>query len=82
MQEPAAPVSFRAIRASDLALLRAFVRNLSRDTAYKRLLSVRMPTEEELVRWTAIGWPSGTHWAFAPSASRMPSPRRSPSTLP
>lgn len=52
--ETAAPVTFRSIRASDLALLRGFVRKLSRDTAYKRLLSGRTPSEEELARWTAI----------------------------
>lgn len=49
-----AAVTLRPIGASDLALLRAFVRTLSRDTSYNRLLSGRTPSEEELVRWTAI----------------------------
>ncbi|HYE39402.1 MAG TPA: GNAT family N-acetyltransferase [Ramlibacter sp.] len=49
-----APVTFRPIGAGDLQLLRQFVRGLSRETAYKRLLSGRTPTEEELGRWTAI----------------------------
>ena len=49
-----AALTLRPIRASDLPLLREFVRHLSRDTGYKRLLSGRTPTEEELRRWTAI----------------------------
>jgi hypothetical protein len=46
--------SLRSIRAGDLALLRRFVSRLSPDTAYKRLLSARTPSEDELQRWTAI----------------------------
>lgn len=52
--EAIAQVTFRSIRPGDLALLRGFVRELSRETAYRRLLSGRTPSEEELVRWTAI----------------------------
>ncbi|HEX2543612.1 MAG TPA: GNAT family N-acetyltransferase [Ramlibacter sp.] len=44
----------RPIRASDVALLRAFVQGLSRDTAYQWLLSGRTPTEPELRAWTSI----------------------------
>ncbi|RZL89397.1 MAG: N-acetyltransferase [Variovorax sp.] len=49
-----ADITLRPIRAADLPLLREFVRHLSPDTGYKRLLSGRTPTEEELRRWTAI----------------------------
>ena len=48
------PFIFRSIRAADLPLLREFVSRLSPGTGYKRLLSGRTPTEEELRRWTAI----------------------------
>jgi acetyltransferase len=47
-------ILLRPIRADDLPLLRHFVRHLSRETGYKRLLSGRTPTELELQRWTAI----------------------------
>lgn len=48
------PIPLRSIRAADLPLLREFVSRLSPGTGYKRLLSGRKPTEEELQRWTAI----------------------------
>ena len=54
IHETLAELTFRGIRAADLPLLRDFVRDLSRDTAYKRLLSGRMPTEDELRSWTSI----------------------------
>lgn len=47
-------VRFREIRADDYSMLHAFVHGLSRETAYKRLLSPRTPTDEELHRWSAI----------------------------
>jgi GNAT superfamily N-acetyltransferase len=47
-------VLIRSIGASDLELERAFVRGLSRDTSYQRLMSGRFPTEEELRRWTDV----------------------------
>lgn len=49
-----AAITLRPVRSSDLSLLRHFVWHLSRETGYKRLLSGRTPTEEELQRWTAI----------------------------
>jgi len=45
---------FRRIRAGDFGILRSFVHQLSPATGYKRLLSPRMPTDEELHRWSAI----------------------------
>ena len=47
-------VSIRRIEAADLPALRNFVSHLSRETGYKRLLSGRTPTEEELQRWCSI----------------------------
>lgn len=47
-------VRFRHIRAADFRMLHDFVHGLSPDTAYKRLLSPRMPTDDELHRWSAI----------------------------
>jgi acetyltransferase len=47
-------VRFREIRADDFSILHTFVHGLSRETAYKRLLSPRMPTDEELHRWAAV----------------------------
>ncbi|KWT64512.1 MULTISPECIES: GNAT family N-acetyltransferase [unclassified Variovorax] len=62
--EPASPISgvemrlrslhLRPIHPADLPLLREFVKHLSQDTGYKRLLSGRTPTEDELRRWSAI----------------------------
>lgn len=45
---------FRCIRAADFGILRSFVHQLSPATGYKRLLSPRMPTDDELRRWSAI----------------------------
>ncbi len=47
-------VRFRSIRASDFGILHSFVHHLSPETGYKRLLSPRMPTDDELHRWSAI----------------------------
>ena len=47
-------IRFRGIRASDYGILHSFVHHLSPETSYKRLLSPRMPTDEELHRWSAI----------------------------
>lgn len=47
-------VRFRNIRASDFRILHDFVHGLSPETSYKRLLSPRMPTDDELRRWSAI----------------------------
>lgn len=49
-----ASVRIRHIQAADYPLMKAFVSGLSRDTAYKRLMSPRTPTDDELRRWTAI----------------------------
>ena len=47
-------VRFRSIRAADFGILHSFVHRLSRETGYKRLLSPRTPTDDELRRWSAI----------------------------
>lgn len=47
-------VRFRDIRATDFQILRSFVHGLSPETGYKRLLSPRTPTDDELRRWSAI----------------------------
>jgi acetyltransferase len=47
-------VRFRDIRAADFQILHDFVHGLSPDTSYKRLLSPRTPTDDELHRWSAI----------------------------
>ncbi|MGJ7506051.1 N-acetyltransferase family protein [Variovorax sp. GT1P44] len=47
-------VRYRSIRAADFPMLHAFVHGLSPETGYKRLLSPRMPTDDELRRWSAI----------------------------
>lgn len=47
-------VSIRSIEPEDLPALRTFVNHLSRKTSYKRLLSGRTPTEEELQRWCSV----------------------------
>jgi RimJ/RimL family protein N-acetyltransferase len=47
-------VRFRTVRAADFQILHSFVHGLSRDTRYKRLLSPRTPTDDELRRWSAI----------------------------
>jgi acetyltransferase len=47
-------VRFRGIRAVDFQMLRSFVHGLSPETGYKRLLSPRTPTDDELRRWSAI----------------------------
>jgi acetyltransferase len=44
----------RAIRADDYPLLLAFVRGLSRATAYKRLMSGRTPADAEVRSWAEI----------------------------
>jgi GNAT superfamily N-acetyltransferase len=50
-------VHLRPIEPADLPLLREFVRRLSPGTGYKRLLSGRTPSEEELHRWTSADVP-------------------------
>lgn len=50
-------VRMRPIAPGDLPQLRRFARGLSRETAYKRLLSGRTPGEEELQRWCAVDRP-------------------------
>jgi GNAT superfamily N-acetyltransferase len=47
-------LTLRQIRQDDLSLLSEFVHGLSPATGYRRLLSGRTPTQEELRRWTAI----------------------------
>jgi len=47
-------VRFRSIRATDFGILHSFVHHLSPETGYKRLLSPRTPTDDELRRWSAI----------------------------
>ncbi|WP_309968737.1 GNAT family N-acetyltransferase [Variovorax guangxiensis] len=47
-------VRFRSIRAADLGILHSFVHHLSPETGYKRLLSPRTPSDDELRRWSAI----------------------------
>lgn len=58
MLAPPAPLAagliLRQIRQDDLPLLSDFVHGLSPTTSYRRLLSGRTPTQEELRRWTAI----------------------------
>lgn len=46
--------AIRPICAEDYPRMKEFVRTLSRDTAYKRLLSGRTPADEEIRRWTVI----------------------------
>lgn len=47
-------VRYRSIRAADFQILHDFVHGLSPETGYKRLLSPRMPMDDELRRWAAI----------------------------
>jgi acetyltransferase len=47
-------VTIRPIRAEDLALEQEFVNGLSKHTGYQRLMSVRRPSLEELMRFTDI----------------------------
>ena len=47
-------VRIRNIRADDFDRLHSFVHGLSPETGYKRLLSPRMPTDDELHRWSGI----------------------------
>jgi acetyltransferase len=55
LERPAvATPAVRKIRADDYLRLRDFVRGLSRDTSYKRLMSGRTPSDEEIRRWAAI----------------------------
>jgi RimJ/RimL family protein N-acetyltransferase len=49
-------VTIRPIRAEDLALEQEFVNGLSAHTGYQRLMSVRRPSLEELVRFTDIDY--------------------------
>ena len=49
-------VTIRPIRAADLALEQEFVSGLSPSTGYQRLMSVRRPSHEELVRFTDIDY--------------------------
>jgi acetyltransferase len=49
-----AKLAIRQIRAADYPPMQAFVRTLSRETAYKRLMSTRTPSDDELRRWTDI----------------------------
>ncbi|MDB5860822.1 MAG: GCN5-like N-acetyltransferaser [Ramlibacter sp.] len=49
-----AAIIIRSIRDTDLPLMQEFVRTLSRNTAYQRLMSPRTPSDEELRRWTEI----------------------------
>lgn len=44
----------RPIRASDLAMHSSFVSNLSLQSRFRRLLSTRLPEDEEVRRWTDI----------------------------
>ncbi len=48
------PVCIRAIRADDLSMHAEFVHGLSFQTGYSRLLSPRMPQDEELRRMTDV----------------------------
>ncbi|CAN5873367.1 hypothetical protein BH11PSE13_BH11PSE13_36750 [soil metagenome] len=48
------PVCIRAIRADDLSMHADFVHGLSFQTGYSRLLSPRMPQDEELRRMTDV----------------------------
>lgn len=49
-----ADIGIRHIRPDDLPLMRRFVASLSRETSYRRLLSPRTPTEDELRGWTEV----------------------------
>jgi acetyltransferase len=49
-----AEAAIRPIRTADFPLLLAFVRGLSRDTGYKRLMSPRTPPDDEIRRWCEI----------------------------
>ncbi|WP_208102222.1 GNAT family N-acetyltransferase [Burkholderia sp. D-99] len=48
------PVSLRAIARSDLKMERELVGRLSSQSRYMRLMSARMPTDDEMIRWTRI----------------------------
>ncbi|MGT2472021.1 N-acetyltransferase family protein [Paraburkholderia terrae] len=47
-------VLLRAIKPDDFEIERDFVNGLSRSTGYKRLMSGRRPTSDEMHRWTHI----------------------------
>ena len=47
-------VTIRPIRKSDFELEREFVRGLSATTGYRRLMSPRKPSDEEMLRWTDV----------------------------
>lgn len=47
-------LTIRSIRADDLAREEAFLRHLSPQSAYQRMMSVRFPTPQELRRFTDI----------------------------
>lgn len=46
-------VLIRPIHAADFGILREFVQALSPETRYKRYLSARTPTDEEIYKWAA-----------------------------
>lgn len=48
------PVLVRAIECGDLEIERGFVNRLSKQSRYMRLMSGRVPTDDELYRWTHI----------------------------
>ncbi|WP_157641742.1 GNAT family N-acetyltransferase [Burkholderia ubonensis] len=48
------PVLLREIEPGDLEIERDLVGRLSSQSCYMRLMSVRKPTEDELIRWTRI----------------------------
>jgi acetyltransferase len=50
----AGDIGIRNIRPDDLALMQQFVRSLSRETSYRRLMSPRTPTQDELRHWTEV----------------------------
>ena len=54
VDEAVSAVTIRPIAKADLELEEAFVRGLSRTTGYRRLLSARKPSAEEVRRWTDI----------------------------
>lgn len=47
-------ICMRSIEPSDLELERHFVERLSGESRYMRLMSGRMPSEAEMIRWTRI----------------------------
>ncbi len=47
-------VTIRPIRKSDFEREKEFVRGLSADTGYQRLMSPRVPSDDELLRWTDV----------------------------